>query len=131
MLNETAIAISDQSGTLKYITNLGLISATATPLTSEGQVTVAADLSHNSTGVTFTNGNGVTSASVVGDIRFGSGADTLSVVGTSATASTISGNIAFGGVTNGGFDTLNVGSLFIGFGPDQRSRAGNAQRQCQ
>ncbi|HVP84952.1 MAG TPA: autotransporter domain-containing protein [Rhizomicrobium sp.] len=111
VLTEIAYAINDQSGTLKTINNTGTISATTTtPLTATGSNTlmVAADLSRNTTGVTFTNGDGTHAASVFGDIYFGAGADTLTVTGTPDATSNIIGNIKFGGST--GHDTLHVGS---------------------
>ena len=111
VLTEIAYAINDQSGTLKTINNTGTISATTTtPLTATGSNTlmVAADLSRNTTGVTFNSGDSTHAASVYGDIYFGAGADTLTVTGTPDAASNIIGNIKFGGST--GHDTLHVGS---------------------
>jgi len=120
----TAIAVRDQSGTLTSIVNAGSIQASLvqddgqTPLAG---VTTALDVSANTTGVTFrqfgetsapttadpdTDGDGVTDSNepvIVGDIRFGSGADTLNLEN-----GVISGAVAFGGgadrlaITGGG-----------------------------
>jgi len=97
----SAYAIQDASGTLKSITNSGSITASATTLDNGTQTRIAADLSHNSTGITFTN-----TGNVIGDVLLGSGSDTLTVNGTSATSSaSITGNISF----NGGIDKLTIG----------------------
>ena len=100
-----AYAIDDLSGSLSTITNSGTISATATTLDSGAQKAVAAYLAANPGNIQFTN-----SGAVVGDIEFGVGNDTLDVTGTlgGATASVV-GDIAFGG-TNGGYDTLTIGT---------------------
>jgi hypothetical protein len=104
-----ATAILDSSGTLTSITNDSgaLIGAFATLLKDDSQVTIAVDVSANTTGVTFLN-NGT----VNGDIRFGSGNDMLQVAGSgSTTAATVTGNIYFGGnnaTTGGGADTLLI-----------------------
>lgn len=114
-------AIDDQSGTLSTITNTGSIIAerinTNNSLITAGvPVRVAAFLRNNTTGVTFTNGDGTHTGTVLGDIYFGSGADTLTVNGVSTTAySTVNGNIDFGSNnTNAGVtDKLNIGAFGV------------------
>ena len=106
-----AYAINDPSGSLSNITNSGTIQASATPLTSGyASQAVAAWLANNTTGVTFTN-----TGAVIGDVRFGAGADTLSVLGTSTVTSSVIGNIDFGsapGATSPtpAYDMLDVGA---------------------
>lgn len=90
----TAYGIFDASGTLNSITNSGTISAIATPLKNNAQIAVAADLSVNTTGVTFEN-----MGTVAGDILFGSGPDTLTITGSAQTPATVTGNVNFGGCT--------------------------------
>jgi hypothetical protein len=96
----TAIAVRDQSGTLSSIVNAGAIQAALVPTAGSSPVvgtTTAVDVSANTTGVTFhqfgetstptaadpdTDGDGVTDSNeplVLGDILFGSGADTLTL----------------------------------------------------
>ncbi|MGH6888902.1 MAG: autotransporter domain-containing protein [Rhizomicrobium sp.] len=102
----SAFAILDQSGTLQSITNSGTISAIATTLANNGQITVAADLSVDRNNVQFDN-----SGTVLGAIRFGSGADTLTDSGTAQKPASIIGNVSFGGTATGGGgdDTLDIG----------------------
>ncbi|HEY2446957.1 MAG TPA: autotransporter domain-containing protein [Rhizomicrobium sp.] len=101
----SSYAIFDESGTLSSITNSGTISATATTLKNNGQIAVAADLSVNTSGVNFDN-----SGKVVGSILFGTGNDTLTDTGTAQIPATITGNVSFGGTTNGN-DTLTIGAF--------------------
>lgn len=84
----TAIAILDSSGTLASLSNTGRISA------SGGLTNTAIDLSANATGVTLTQALAsatATAPSITGDIRLGSGNDSLTV-----SAGSISGNLALG-----------------------------------
>jgi len=104
-----AYAIYDQSGSLNSITNSGTISAITTTLKNNSQIAVAADLSLNSTGVTFTN-----TGTVNGAILFGSGNDVLDVYGTAQTPALVNGNVSFGGCNSGsgnGNDTLTIGQF--------------------
>jgi uncharacterized protein with beta-barrel porin domain len=87
-------AIQDLSGNLTSVNNSGTISATATTLSNGAQVTVAADLSHGTSNITFAN-----SGTITGKILFGGGSDTLNM-----TAGTITGDISFGA----GDDTVNM-----------------------
>ena len=105
----SAYAIYDQSGTLSSITNSGTISAIATTLKDNAQIAVAANLSLNTTGVTFMN-----TGTVNGTILFGSGNDTLTITGTAQQSANVNGNISFGGcdsATGNGNDTLTIGEF--------------------
>ena len=51
--------------------------------------------------MTFTN-----TSSVIGDIRFGGGADTLHVNGVSGGSAAVAGDIAFGGTLSTGAATM-------------------------
>ena len=88
-----ATAILDKSGNLTSITNSGTISATG----STGS-NVAIDLSAATANATISQpaaASGATAPSISGDIRFGSGNDTLQVAG-----GTVSGNVSFGAGSN-------------------------------
>jgi hypothetical protein len=112
--------IRDQSGTLTSIVNAGSITATLAPNEKNDPVTgtvTAIDVSANTTGVTFrqfgetstpttadpdSDGDGVTDSnepSLVGAIRFGSGADVLNLEN-----GKITGDVAFGA----GADRLSI-----------------------
>ncbi|HEX7759123.1 MAG TPA: autotransporter domain-containing protein [Caulobacteraceae bacterium] len=109
-----ASAIVDESGSLLSVSNTGVISATVTqtvtPTTtadsfpnSRTAVTTAIDLSKATSDATITQSlssvTGAAAPSIVGAIKFGSGADTLTV-----TAGTVAGAISFGD----GADILNI-----------------------
>ncbi len=110
-----AYAIVDQSGTLGYIQNNGTISASATTLTDGSQRAIAIDLSADNTNSAVKSGVAIldhatanTSASIVGDILFGTGdTQVVDVAGLSAdNTAVILGNISYGGGTSvGGFGT--------------------------
>ncbi|HVZ91620.1 MAG TPA: autotransporter domain-containing protein [Rhizomicrobium sp.] len=115
-----ATAILDQSGTLTYIENNGVIEALATPLDDDSQTAVAIDLSADKD--SSPAGQGVeildqattsSSASIVGDIKFGSGDHQIvriMGVSTDETAS-ITGDIHFGGGSVFGTDELIIGNF--------------------
>jgi hypothetical protein len=105
-----AYAILDSSGTLTNITNSGTIEATATTLDNASQLTRAVDLSASQQNITFTNYDVATGGggTVIGDILFGNGADTLILQGTQNQPSTITGDIAFGGTAGSGDDILTI-----------------------
>jgi len=132
----TAVAVRDQSGTLISIVNAGAIQAAL--VQNDGTVpaagtTTAIDVSANTTGVTLrqfgetsaatttdpdTDGDGVTDSNepvIVGDIRFGSGADTLNLEN-----GVISGAVSFGA----GADRLSItgGSILRGAITDSDGR---------
>lgn len=88
-----AYAILDKSGTVTSVTNTGAISANGSSATN-----VAIDLSAATAGTTVTQAapaSGSTTPSIAGDIRFGSGNDTLAV-----SAGSVTGNVGFGAGTN-------------------------------
>jgi hypothetical protein len=99
-----AYGIFDQSGMINMINNTGTISAQATKLDGNTQIEVAAELSTNTSGVTFLNGAG---SSVIGDVIFGTGNDLFSIIGAagSGNAASMVGNLKFGG----GSDQLTIG----------------------
>jgi outer membrane autotransporter protein len=125
-----SVAISDQSGSVTTITNSGTISAiiVATdsdltdnipppPITGSA---IAIDVSASSSGVlvqqiaptVFTDDDATddiiaSAPSILGDIRFGAGGDTLNLQ-----AGSVTGNVAFGA----GADALNIGggAVFTG-----------------
>jgi hypothetical protein len=125
-----ATAIYDASGTLTSIYNTGTISAvagvssssstTVSQLDNDAQLGVAINLSSGNTatasgsGVTITERASATgSASIIGDIYFGTGDNQIiDIQGTSSTyMASIIGNIAYGSTgTNAIVDQLNVGA---------------------
>ncbi|HEY0106861.1 MAG TPA: autotransporter outer membrane beta-barrel domain-containing protein [Rhizomicrobium sp.] len=104
----TAIAIEDDSGSLTKINNNGTISAVASTLTNGNTAkTVAVNVAANSTGVTFND-----SGNVIGDVLFGSGADTFNIQGPSSTAiAQVGGGKIDFGTSGTGVDTLHVGQF--------------------
>lgn len=103
----TAIAIRDASGTLRVINNTGAIAALGVNSDSLGGEDtnfnlIAVDLSASTSGATLTqsqNPDSTAAPLIRGDLRFGSGDDSLI-----ASAGTIGGDIDFGG----GADTLTL-----------------------
>ena len=92
-----AFGIQDLGGALTSVTNSGTISATATLLDNRSQTTIAADLSQNTTAVTFTN-----SGTVVGDVLFPTVANNqLTIEGANASVS--------GQVRSTGLGSVNIG----------------------
>ena len=76
----TAVAIVDKSGTLSLIENSGAITATGATATSNRNVAI--DLSANTAGATVKQtavAATFTAPSIAGDVRFGTGSDTLDV----------------------------------------------------
>lgn len=131
-----AVAILDQAGTLKTITNTGSIRAalsapaykadgTAVTVTAGGK-TIALDLRANNSGVTYTQSG---PASFTSTSTFPSTDTTTSTDSTAVTGSpTTVGDVMFGG----GNDTLNlwsgtlVGAMSFGAGQDRLSIDGGA-----
>lgn len=117
--NLSATAIVDFSGSLNYIQNNGSIVASVTTLDDDSQSAVAIDLSQAEGGAAA---NGVEilnqatadqSASIIGDIKFGSGDNQIVNnfgVSTDRTAALI-GDIHFGGGSTFGSDRLNIGNF--------------------
>ena len=126
-----AVAVLDQGGTLKTITNTGAIRATVTApqfkadgtittVTAGGQA-IALDLRANNTGVTYTQTapSSFTSTTTFPSTDTVTSADTTTVTSTPTTV----GDVLFGG----GNDTLNlnsgtlVGAMSFGAGQDRLS----------
>jgi hypothetical protein len=91
-----ACAIWDESGTLTEVDNSGTIIASATTLDDNSQVAIAIDMSSSSQNG-FIDNSGV----IRGDINLGDGADFIHVHGDANAPASITGNIAFGGTSNG------------------------------
>lgn len=114
-----ARTIVDQSGSLTYIQNNGTIQAVASVLDDGSHNAIAIDL-HADTdadvaddGVLILNqAKGDSSASIIGDILFGTGDyQTVDVEGASTSSvATIKGDITFGGGGIAGSDALIIGS---------------------
>ena len=116
-----AVAFADRSGSVTQFTNSGAISAAG------GASNIALDFSAGSQNVTVTQSapsSGTTAPSIVGDILFGSGNDTLAVsngtvtgnvsFGKGADVLALSGSASFAG--NADFDNAGGGSLSVGSG---------------
>jgi uncharacterized protein with beta-barrel porin domain len=114
----SANAILDKSGNVTLVTNSGTISATGS-----ANHNVAIDLSAATTDTTVSQpaaASGASDPSIKGDIRFGSGNDTLEVAGGSVTGNvsfgtgndtmTLSGKSAYAGTADfgGGTDSLTI-----------------------
>lgn len=99
--SQDARAIVDLSGGLALVENLGAISAVTTPKAGSTHIgqAIAIDLSANTSGavVRQTLAASTSTPSIVGDVRFGSGADRLELLG-----GTLVGDMSFGA----GRDTL-------------------------
>jgi hypothetical protein len=111
-----ATAIKDNSGTLTYIQNNGSIQALATTLDDDSQSAIAIDLSADKglSGVEILNqATAQQSASIIGDIKFGSGDhEILKVLGASTdNQAIVIGNITFGGGSTPGTDELVIGNF--------------------
>ena len=122
----TAIAIIDRSGTLSLIENSGSISATGAAATSNRNVAI--DLSANTTGATVKQtvvAANFTAPEIKGDIRFGTGSDTLDIADGKLT-----GNVSFGTGANKFLlsgDAVGSGNLNFGAGADQLSTSGTSK----
>jgi len=100
----SAYGVVDRSGTLRTFINNGFIN-TEVQDGSTGKAT-AADLSANTTGVTFVN-----TGSIIGDVFLGAGNSSLTVNGEDAG---IFGNVTFqNGETKSGNNTLNVNAGLV------------------
>lgn len=109
-----AYGVQDLSGTLNNVVNKGSVSTTVRPTEAGGAVTgrtVAFDLSHNTTGVDFSQ---VANADVEGstpfiggDILLGTGDDTVSFL-----AGSVLGNLDFN--AGGGSLTIDNGAVYSG-----------------
>ena len=113
----TAVAIVDKSGTLNLIENSGTISASGALATSNRNVAI--DLSANVAGATVKQtvvASGFAAPSIIGDVRFGTGSDTLDIAD-----GKLAGNVSFGSGDNRFLlsgDAAAAGSLTFGAGND-------------
>lgn len=119
-----ATAIVDHSGSVTLVENGGSISASGADTASTRNIAV--DLSANTTGATLKQvvvATG-TAPSITGDVRFGSGNDTLNLGD-----GTLAGNVTFGAgnnlLTMSG-DATMTGSATFGAGNDTMTLAGTA-----
>ncbi|WP_374414571.1 autotransporter domain-containing protein [Novosphingobium colocasiae] len=123
--NGSATAIVDRSGTVSLIENSGAISATGAKADSGRNIAI--DLSTNSAGVTVRQtvvGSGFAAPTIVGDIRLGSGNDTVDLAD-----GVLNGAIAFGGGNNTltlSGDAGQAGNVTFGAGNDAMSLAGTS-----
>ena len=117
-LTGIARAITDNSGTLKTISNTGIIAgtiaaATGVTGTSSG-TTIAVDAAANTSGLAITQAQSAVkdaaAPAIIGDLYFGSGADSLTV-----SAGTVTGLLSFGAgadsLTISGSSTSVIGAL--------------------
>ena len=121
----TAIAVIDRSGSLSLIENSGTISASGADAASTRNVAI--DLSANTTGATIKQtavATGIAAPSISGEIRLGSGGDTVDVADGKLT-----GNVSFGGGNNKFLlsgDADGVGNLTFGAGNDAIATGGTS-----
>jgi hypothetical protein len=121
----TATAIIDKSGTLGLIENSGAISASGATATSTRNVAI--DLSANAGGATVKQtavASGFAAPSITGDIKFGTGNDTLDVAD-----GTLTGNVTFGAGDNDlllSGDAMAKGKLTFGAGADAITTSGTS-----
>jgi hypothetical protein len=124
--NGNATAILDKSGGVTLIENSGTISASGAKADSTRNIAI--DLSANTTGVIVRQtqvGSGFDAPAIVGDIRLGSGSDTLSVAD-----GTFKGTAYLGGGNNSyalSGDAVHTGSAVFGAGNDAMTLAGTSQ----
>ena len=121
----TAVAIVDKSGTLSLIENSGAITATGAAATSNRNVAI--DLSANTTGATVKQtvvAANFAAPSITGDIRFGTGSDTLDIAD-----GKLAGNVSFGAGNNKFLlsgDATASGNLTFGSGADAVTTSGTS-----
>jgi hypothetical protein len=119
------VAIVDKSGTLNLIENSGSITATGAAADSTRKVAI--DLSANTTGATVKQtvvAANFTAPSITGDIRFGTGADTLDIAD-----GKFAGNVTFGAGANKFLlsgDATGSGKLTFGADVDQVALTGTS-----
>ena len=123
--NGTAVAIIDKSATLGLIENSGTISATGAAAGSGRNVAI--DVSANGAGVTIKQTAVAATAaapSITGDIKFGTGSDTLDIADGKLT-----GDVSFGGGDNDFLlsgDAVGAGKLTFGAGADSMTLSGSS-----
>ena len=123
--NGTAVAIIDRSGSVALIENSGTISASGAA--ADSGRTIAIDLSANTTGATVRQTAVAASfpaPAIAGDIKFGTGNDTLDIADGKLT-----GNVGFGDGDNDFLlsgDAVGAGKLTFGTGSDSITLGGTA-----
>ena len=123
--NGTATAIVDASGTVSLIENSGTISASGAAAGSGRNVAI--DLTANGGGATVKQtavAAGFAAPSITGDIRFGTGSDTLDVAD-----GRLAGDVSFGGGDNKFLlsgDATGAGKLVFGAGNDTVTLGGTS-----
>ena len=121
----TATAIIDRSGSLGLIENSGAITASGAAATSTRNVAI--DLSANTTGATVKQtavAASFAAPSITGDIKFGTGSDTLDIADGKLT-----GNVSFGTGANKFLlsgDAVADGKLTFGAGADTLTTSGTS-----
>jgi hypothetical protein len=121
--NGNATAILDKSGHLTLIENSGTIAASGAKADSTRNIAI--DLSANTSGVTVKQtavAAGLTAPSIAGDVRLGSGNDTLSIAD-----GTFKGTAYFGAGNNTyalSGDAVHTGAVVFGAGNDAMSLSG-------
>lgn len=122
----SATAILDRSGGLTLIENSGAISASGAATDSIRNIAI--DLSANTSGATVKQtpvAAGITAPSITGDIRFGTGNDTLDVAD-----GTVKGNVYFGNGNDAlklSGDAVQTGKVFFGAGSNTMSLGGTSK----
>ena len=123
--NGTAVAIIDRSGSLNLVENSGTISASGA--TADSGRNVAIDLSANAAGATVKQtvvAASFAAPSIIGDVRLGTGSDTLDIADGKLT-----GNVSFGGGDNDFLlsgDAVGAGKLTFGAGADSITLSGTS-----
>ncbi|HEY0629399.1 MAG TPA: autotransporter domain-containing protein [Sphingomicrobium sp.] len=121
----TAVAIIDRSGTLNLIENSGTIAGSGAAATSSRNVAI--DLSANATGATIKQtvvAANFPAPSITGDIKFGTGSDTLDIAD-----GKLAGNVSFGTGANKFLlsgDAIANGKLTFGGGNDVVTTSGTS-----
>ncbi|MBO9519258.1 MAG: autotransporter domain-containing protein [Porphyrobacter sp.] len=122
----SATAILDRSGGLTLIENSGTISATGAA--TDSLRNIAIDLSANTSGATIKQTQvaaGIIAPSITGDIRFGTGNDTLDVAD-----GTVKGTVYFGSGNNAlklSGDAVQSGKVIFGAGADAMTLGGTSR----
>ena len=121
----TATAIIDKSGSLSLIENSGTISASGA--TAASTRNVAIDLTTNGAGAIVKQtvvASTFPAPSIIGDVRFGAGSDTLDIADGKLT-----GNVSFGNGDNDFLmsgDAITEGKLSFGAGADSIATSGTS-----
>jgi hypothetical protein len=112
--NNNATVVLDRSGSISNVLNQGGVSATLNPAQTGQTVNgtgIAFDLSANTSGITFLqsqNTAGTVAPFIIGDIKLGSGPNTVNIL-----AGTVSGSLSLGGAAGSSL-TLDGGAVYKG-----------------